>query len=254
MPNSSPSQPTPADASAATILVVEDDPTARAMLGAWLHTEGYRYELCPDATTARTALVERCFDLMICDVELPDATGPEFAATLEEPNAHLPVIFLTGSPSLETAMKSVRIRAVAYLVKPPDLDELRVLVQREAAASRLRRTVSLGRSQLATWDRELAALEHHLTVPEARPELGYLQVTVRNLVILLGQLHGTIALMRNDPGQKDVLHQIDLIGSLRRTVRVLEQTREHFKSRDLGELRKELDALLRRVDSEMNSS
>jgi DNA-binding response OmpR family regulator len=76
MPNSSPSQPTPADASAATILVVEDDPTARAMLGAWLHTEGYRYELCPDATTARTALVERCFDLMICDVELPDATGP----------------------------------------------------------------------------------------------------------------------------------------------------------------------------------
>ena len=141
MPSPSPSQPTPADTSAAHILVVEDDPTARAMLGAWLHTEGCRYELCPDLATARKILVERSFDLMICDVELPDGTGPEFAATLEEPNVNLPVIFLTGSPSLETAMKSVRIRAVAYLVKPPDLDELRVLVQREAAASRLRRTV-----------------------------------------------------------------------------------------------------------------
>ncbi|MBL9204488.1 MAG: response regulator [Opitutaceae bacterium] len=253
MPASSSVPPVVADTSVANLIVVEDDPTARAMLGAWLHTEGFRYELHPDAASARPALAERSFDLMICDVELPDTTGPELAASLGEPNAHLPVIFLTGSPTLETAMKSVRIRAVAYLVKPPDLDELRTLVQRESAACRLRRTVAQGRGHLSLWDKELAALELHLGVPESNAELGYLQVTVRNLVVILGQLHGTLAVMRNHPDQRELLGQIDLIGSLRRTVRVLEQTREHFKSRDLGELRKELDAVLKRVDSELGA-
>jgi hypothetical protein len=52
-----------------------------------------------------------------------------------------------------------------------------------------------------------------------------------------------------DAAAREVLTQIDVLSSLRRTVAVLERTRESFKSKDLGELRKDLEGLLRRIDT-----
>jgi DNA-binding response OmpR family regulator len=231
------------------IIVAEDDPSARAMLGAWLHTEGYTYELYADATTALAALAVREFDLLISDVHLPDRDGPELAAAIGAPNEALPVIFLTGDPSLDTAMRSVRVRAAAYLVKPPDLDELRVLVQREAKAQRFRRALSASRRHLAEWDGELERLEHGVMANDTRPAVDYLQVTVRHLGLLLGELDRSVSMLGADAAAREVLTQIDVLSSLRRTVAVLERTRESFKSKDLGELRKDLEGLLRRIDT-----
>jgi DNA-binding response OmpR family regulator len=229
------------------ILVIEDDPTARAMLGAWLHTEGHTYELCGDGATARALLEDRSFDLVICDIDLPDCTGPELIASVSGRNRGLPVIFLTGAPSLDSAVDSIRLRAAAYLLKPPDLAELAELVMREAATVRLRRTVAREREQLAHWSTDLAALEVELR-SGGRPELGYLQITLRHLVTILGQLYSTVSVLRSDRDQETLMRQIDVIGGLRKTVRVLEQTRDHFRSRELGDLRRELEELLRRID------
>ncbi len=230
------------------VAVAEDDPSARAMLGAWLHTEGCVGELFVDAASAAAALATREFDLLISDVQLPDRTGPELAAGIGAPNVGLPVIFLTGDPSLETAISSVRLRAVAYLVKPPDLDELSLLLHREVAAHRYRRAVTSSRHHLAEWDGELARLEQLAAKPESRPVIDYLQVTVRHLGVVLGELDRSVSLLGSDPEGRENLAQLDLVGSLRRTVSVLEHTREHFKSKDLGELRKDLEVLLRRID------
>ena len=230
------------------VIVAEDDPSARAMLGAWLHTEGCVYELHTDAASALAALGAREFDLLISDVQLPDRDGPELAAAIEGLNRGLPVIFLTGDPTLDTAMRSVRVRAAAYLVKPPDLDELRELVTREVSAQRWRRAVVSSRLNLAEWDRELARLEQVAATPEARPAVDYVQLTVRHLAVVLGELDRSVALLGADPAGRTAFAQLDLVAGLRRTVSVLERTREHFKSKDLGELRKDLEALLRRID------
>lgn len=239
---------TPAPSSRPRIAVAEDDPTARAMLGAWLHIEGCVGELFPDASTAGVALGARAFDLLICDVQLPDRTGHDLAAAIGEPNLGLPVIFLTGEPTLESAIRSVRLRAIAYLVKPPDLDELRLLLHREVAAHRYRRAVSASRHHLAEWDGELARLEQLTGAPEGRPVVDYLQVTVRHLGVVLGELDRSVSLLGAGAAGRETIAQLDLVTNLRRTVSVLERTREHFKSKDLGELRKDLEALLRRID------
>lgn len=229
------------------VAVVEDDPTVRAMLGAWLHLENCVGELFVDSRSAREALATREFDLLISDVQLPDGTGHMLAASLAGPNLGLPVIFLTGEPTMEAAIGAVKLRAAAYLVKPPDLDELGRLVRREIAAQRYRRAVGSSRKHLAEWDGELARLEQLAAVPETRPAVAYLQVTVRHLAAVLGELDQSVALLSADAAGRDSLVQIDLIASLRRTVAVLDRTREHFKSKDLGELRKDLEGLLRRV-------
>lgn len=107
----------------------------------------------------RTAAGE--FDLAIRDLQLPDMEGMAIVdATEGSPNRGLPVIFLTGNLSLETAMRPVQQRVTAYLVKPPNLDKLRALIRREAVRYRQRRLLAASRQHAQAWDRELERIEH----------------------------------------------------------------------------------------------
>lgn len=230
------------------VLVVEDDPSARAMLSAWLFTEQCVSELQSDLAGGRAALAAREFDLMICDMKLPDGEGVDLAADLSGPNLGLPVIFLTGSPTLETAMRSVKLRVAAYLIKPPDLDELRTILQREVSAFRCRRAIASSRRRLAEWDDELRRLEQEPTPLSPRPVVDYFQVTIRQLASILGELDRSVAQLGTDASAKEALRQVDLLNGLRSAVAVLERTRSHFKSKDLGDLRRDLEALLTRID------
>src|SRR5262245_37890756 len=130
------------------ILIVEDDEAARAALVAWVQAEGGRVEVAPTTQAAAALLATREFDLLLCDINLPDGDGPDLVAGINGVNRGLPVIFLTGDPTIETAIRSVQLRVVAYLVKPPNLDELRGLVHREVTAHRHRRLLTASRDHL----------------------------------------------------------------------------------------------------------
>ena len=232
------------------ILIVEDDAVVRAMLSAWVHTEGYAFEVATTAAAAEALLAAREFDLLLCDVNLPDRDGPDLVAAIDGPNRGLPVIFLTGNPTLDAAMRSVRLRVVAYLVKPPDLDELSALVRREVAAHCHRRVLAASRCHLHEWDAELARLEQSAEAAGPQPLVSYLQLTVRQFAVLLAELDRSVSALGADEPGRAALAQVDLVASLRRTVEVLEKSREHFKSKELGELRKDLAGVLRRLDEE----
>jgi DNA-binding response OmpR family regulator len=245
--------PAPVETSRATlphILIVEDDEAARAMLAAWVHTEGYRFQVARSAAAGDAFLSEHEFDLILCDVNLPDRDGPEFIADISGANQGVPVIFLTGSPSIDTAIRSVRLRVAAYLVKPPDLDELSLLVRREVATYRNRRILAASREHLHQWDDELAHLEQSADAPNAQPLVNYLQITLRHFATVLGELDQSVSTLAANDAGRAALAQIDLIASLRRTVQVLEKSREHFKSKELGELRRELASILGHLDGD----
>ncbi len=220
----------------------------RKPLSAWLNREGCVCETAHDVASARSTLAAREFDLVICDINLPDGTGPEIVAAMGEPNRGAPVILLTGNPTLQSAIRSVELRVVAYLVKPPDFDELRRLVQREVGAHRQRRAVAASRRHLREWDDELARLEQTIDTPGRQPLVDYLQIAVAQFAAQLAELDRSIALLAADESGRAALSQLDVVTSLRRTVQVLEKTRDHFKSKDLGELRKDLEMVLRSID------
>lgn len=230
------------------ILIVEDHDTTRAMLAAWVHSEGYRFKVATRAREAEALLAEQDFDLMLCDINLPDRDGPEIVGGITGRNEGLPVIFLTGNPTLETAMRSVQLRVVAYLVKPPNLDELHNLVGREVVAYRNRRILAASRSHLRMWDEELARLEVAPGAAEAQPLINYLQLSLRHFSIVLADLDRSVAALGADAEGRVALQQVDLVASLRKTVQVLERSKEHFKSKELGDLRRALDQLLTELD------
>ena len=97
--------PDSAGEAAARVLVVEDNAAVRAMLGAWLHLQGCESELQPDAAGGERALQERIFDLLICDVQLPDRDGPELAASITGP---MTVPGLAGSPTGKAAAAATK--------------------------------------------------------------------------------------------------------------------------------------------------
>ena len=118
------SVPDSAPVSRGLILFADDERIVRDGLGGLLERQGFH---CLGAATAEEAaemLRATEFDVMISDIHMPGNAGLELIATVPQIDAGLPVILLTGRPTVATAARSVRLAVAAYLTKPPDTVEL----------------------------------------------------------------------------------------------------------------------------------
>ncbi|MBA3947125.1 MAG: response regulator [Herpetosiphonaceae bacterium] len=80
------------------ILVIDDEPTLRRLLGKVLQTAGYRTLLAETGTEGLHLLTRTPIDALICDLELPDITGVEVcrAVAALPQYANLPIILISG--------------------------------------------------------------------------------------------------------------------------------------------------------------
>jgi methyl-accepting chemotaxis protein len=76
--------------------------------------------------------------------------------------------------------------------------------------------VVASRLNLAEWDRELARLEQSAGGPESLPVVDYVQLTVRHLAVVLGELDRSVSLQGTDPVGRASFAQLDLVAGLRR--------------------------------------
>jgi signal transduction histidine kinase len=114
------------------LLVVDDEPSVATTVEAVLELEGYRCRSETTAAGARRLLETEQFDVALLDLRLEDADGIEFLHELHERQPECVAILLTGYASLESAVRAIREGAYDYLMKPCDLDELRLTVARAA--------------------------------------------------------------------------------------------------------------------------
>jgi two-component system, NtrC family, nitrogen regulation response regulator GlnG len=78
-------------------------------------------------------------DVIVLDVNLPDFPGLEVFRRIREKDARVPVIFITGHGTTETAIEAMKLGAFDYLLKPLELASLEELVGRALEISRLTR-------------------------------------------------------------------------------------------------------------------
>jgi two-component system nitrogen regulation response regulator GlnG len=76
-------------------------------------------------------------DVVILDVQLPDMTGLEALHQLRKIDARCPVIFITGKSTTDTAIEAMKLGAFEYLLKPLELPQLRQIIDRALAISRM---------------------------------------------------------------------------------------------------------------------
>lgn len=113
---------------AATILVVDDEASARDLLRLHLSAAGYEVLVAEDAIAAGYMVLRRPPDLIISDVNMPHMDGFEFIAALKSDKTlpYIPVIFLTTME--EGDHRGKELGAVGYLTKPVRSDRLLSMV------------------------------------------------------------------------------------------------------------------------------
>jgi len=126
------------DAGPKRILVADDERSLRELLAIVLRREGYDVQLAESGDTALAALKRGPVDLLISDIKMPDMSGVEVLRAAKASDASLPAIMMTAYASTETAVEAMRLGACDYLIKPFDLDELKLKVREKLDARQLR--------------------------------------------------------------------------------------------------------------------
>lgn len=238
----------PAPTAAGKILFADDDEPFRLGLGKRLLRAGFECDGAGSAAEAIARLRAKAYDAVLADICMPGNTGLELIDDLAAVTGGLPVILLTGNPTVETAVRSVQLRVTAYLTKPPAFEELCRLLHTAVADSRNRRVLQDSRQRLQDWDREIERIQELLQQPAAStpPAVmqSYLRLTLRNLVVSLIELEHLLIHDGERLGTDQAVEKQDLLNAVRKTIGTLESTKEHFKSKELGDLRKELEALI----------
>ena len=93
--------------------------------------------LTPGAAGLQRAVQQR-FDLVFCDINLPDIDGLSVLPQLLQSDEPPTVIMITAFPSVETAVRGMKIGARDYVTKPFTPDELRMVCSRALAEDALR--------------------------------------------------------------------------------------------------------------------
>ncbi len=115
-------------ASAATVLVVDDEFPIRSALARFLATTGYRALEAESAEQALELLKANRVDAMLSDIRMPGMSGVELLPRAIAADPDLAIIMLTGVGDPATAIQCLKLGAVDYLIKPVDLDELGLAV------------------------------------------------------------------------------------------------------------------------------
>jgi len=106
------------------ILVVDDEKSIRYTFEAFLSEEGYTVSSAADCDEGIALLREKDVDLVFADIILPEKSGIDLLKAAREMVPSVPVIMITGAPSVDTATESLRIGAFDYIVKPIRQDSL----------------------------------------------------------------------------------------------------------------------------------
>jgi DNA-binding NtrC family response regulator len=106
------------------ILVVDDELLLRDVLYDYLNRQGYDVTLAPDAEKALEIIDTMEPDVALIDIKLPKISGIELTQSIKGRYPDLPIIIMTGYPSLDTAINAIQNGASEYIVKPFRLDEL----------------------------------------------------------------------------------------------------------------------------------
>ena len=133
----------------ARILLVDDEPNLRKVLGALLRQEGFEVVAEPhgEAALARIrSAPSGTFDAVITDLRMPRLDGMGLLKALAREDPDLPVVMLTAHGTVDNAVEAVKLGAFDYLEKPFDRDQIRNVMQR-AVATRARGGASMGRPE-----------------------------------------------------------------------------------------------------------
>jgi two-component system, NtrC family, response regulator AtoC len=112
------------------ILVVDDEPNLRRVLGAQLSRDGYEVHAVADGEAALRILSEQYIDVVITDLRMPLLDGLELLKRALALEPELPVVIITAHGTVDNAVEALKSGAFDYITKPFDQNEVRNVVRK----------------------------------------------------------------------------------------------------------------------------
>ena len=113
-----------------SILVVEDGKSQREMLRDFLREEEYDVSEASNGDKALRQVAENYFDLLLLDYKMPGMDGMEVLEEVKHISPEIDVVMMTAYGTIETAVECMKAGAADYIIKPIELLELLILIER----------------------------------------------------------------------------------------------------------------------------
>ena len=170
------------------LLVVDDDEPSRRLIQTLFTAQGFEVLAAPDGPAGLEAVAGRP-DVVLLDLHLPGLGGLDVLERFKAGAPSLPVIMLTASRDVKTAVRAIQLGAFDYLMKPIEPEEVMVVVRRA-----------------------LEARDLQLEVQDLRRQVG--RTEVESLKSLMGP----------GPRVQDVIEQVETVAASTFSVLILGET------------------------------
>lgn len=130
------------------ILVIDDDIGLRKTLLAILAAKGYETFVAGDGAEGLALLQGNSVNLVLTDLGLPDISGIDILGKVKTLYPATQVIILTGSATFDSAVEATNLGAFSYLLKPYDIDQLLLQIQRAIEKQHAEEELRLSRQML----------------------------------------------------------------------------------------------------------
>jgi two-component system response regulator PilR (NtrC family) len=119
------------------ILVVDDEESMREFMELLLTRDGFEVALHSGDATVLSFIDREVFDVVVCDMKMPQVTGLDVLARVKEVSPSTAVIMMTAYASAQDAVEAMKRGAYDYVLKPFKTDEIRLIVRNALEKTRL---------------------------------------------------------------------------------------------------------------------
>ncbi len=165
------------------LLLVEDDEASLFAYERYLVKNGFATQSAASLADAKKAVAADRFDAIVLDLKLPDGYSLDWLPELKQGHPHLPVIVITGSSDIPTAVKATKNGAEDFLTKPVEMTDLLASLQKALEIGSLRK-LALVQTRLVKQDEPYFG-----TAPAITEVMEHAAVAAANdtVVLILGE-------------------------------------------------------------------
>lgn len=116
-----------------SIIIIDDELLIRDLLYDFFAEKNWQVTVAESGSKSLEILKSRSYDVALVDIKMPEMDGLEFIRKLRDLYPAMPVVLMTGFPSVETAIEGIRLRVDDYFVKPFNINKLYKRLEQIAA-------------------------------------------------------------------------------------------------------------------------
>ncbi len=121
----------------AKILIIDDERSIRNTLKDILTFESHNVDLAEDGKVGLQLASENTYDIIFCDIKMPQMDGIEVLESLHESAPEVPVVMISGHGNIETAVEAIKKGAFDFIPKPLDLNRIMITLRNALDKSNL---------------------------------------------------------------------------------------------------------------------